>query len=162
MSFGDILNEWEGMKREERERKSASSAPLRPARSRADEEFIAYMNRHGVGDKDADLDHEASEEERRRNDAERLVRMRPEASVDLHGLPEAEAIGRLEAFLEGCRRSGLRKVLVVHGKGLHSESVPVLARAVARFLERYPAAGRTGRADKRDGGSGATWVILRE
>jgi DNA-nicking Smr family endonuclease len=163
MSFGDILNEWESVKREDRERKTASpkaAAELPP--SSANEDFIAYMNRHGVADKDAGLDGEEDADKRRRSDSGRLRKMRPEASVDLHGLTETDAMRRLGIFLEDARRSGFRKVLIVHGKGMHSDAEPVLARAVARFLERWPAAGMSGKADKRDGGSGATWVVLKE
>jgi DNA-nicking Smr family endonuclease len=163
MSFGDILNEWESVKREDRERKSAApKASAEPVPPSVNEDFIAYMNRHGVADKDAVLDEEEDAERRRRSDSGQLRKMRPEASVDLHGLTESDAMGRLGIFLEDAKRSGFRKVLIVHGKGMHSDAEPVLARAVARFLERWPAAGMSGKADKRDGGSGATWVILKD
>ncbi len=84
-----------------------------------------------------------------------------DASVDLHGLRAAEAEERLEAFLRDSAAAGARKVLVVHGKGNHSPDEPVLKAVTRRVLERSPHAGRSGHADKAQGGSGATWVLLR-
>jgi hypothetical protein len=84
-----------------------------------------------------------------------------DAALDLHGLRAAEAEARLEAFLRESAASGLRKVLVVHGKGNHSPEEPVLRAVVRRVLERSVQAGRSGAAPKSQGGSGATWVLLR-
>ncbi|MBN1241646.1 MAG: Smr/MutS family protein [Spirochaetales bacterium] len=84
-----------------------------------------------------------------------------DASVDLHGLRATEAEERLEAFLRDSAATGARKVLVVHGKGNHSPDEPVLKAVVRRVLERSPCAGRSGPAPKSQGGSGATWVLLR-
>ncbi|MBP7096250.1 MAG: Smr/MutS family protein [Spirochaetia bacterium] len=84
-----------------------------------------------------------------------------DASVDLHGLRAAEAEERLEAFLRDSAATGARKVLVVHGKCNHSPDEPVLKAVARRVLERSPHAGRSGPAPKSQGGSGATWVLLR-
>jgi DNA-nicking Smr family endonuclease len=91
-----------------------------------------------------------------------LRRLKPEAAIDLHGLSREEAEVRLENFLRECSRSGTRKVLVIHGKGNHSEGRAVLPEAVRTLLEHNPHAGEFGRAKPEDGGSGALWVLIRQ
>lgn len=85
----------------------------------------------------------------------------PQAELDLHGLSGAEAEEALERFLHEAHRRGLRKVLIIHGKGHHSPGEPVLPRTVRSFLEKCPFTGAFGPADRRQGGRGATWVMLR-
>ncbi|BDG09191.1 Smr/MutS family protein [Anaeromyxobacter paludicola] len=85
--------------------------------------------------------------------------------VDLHGLTRAEARAEVEAFLRAARTAGKRCVLVVHGRGLHSDDqVPVLKEALKTWL----AQGRFARhvlafasARPSDGGTGAVYVLLR-
>jgi DNA-nicking Smr family endonuclease len=91
-----------------------------------------------------------------------LRRMEPEDSIDLHGLTAEEALRTLAGFLEASRKRGLRKVLVIHGRGLHSREPPVLPGRVRDLLESSAVTGEYGYADKRHGGSGATWVVLRQ
>jgi DNA-nicking Smr family endonuclease len=84
-----------------------------------------------------------------------------EAVLDLHGVTILGAQESLDSFFREAASRGLRKVLVIHGKGLHSEDEPVLGKAVQRFLETSPYAGRHGVADRRSGGSGAVWVLIK-
>jgi DNA-nicking Smr family endonuclease len=85
--------------------------------------------------------------------------------VDLHGLTRAEARAEVERFLRAARSAGKRCVLVVHGRGLHSDDqVPVLKEALKTWL----AQGRFARhvlafasARPSDGGTGAVYVLLR-
>ncbi|MCF6334320.1 MAG: Smr/MutS family protein [Spirochaetales bacterium] len=90
-----------------------------------------------------------------------LKRLSPEAEIDLHGRTTEESEYLLSEFLKSAVKKGLRKVLIIHGKGIHSSGVPVLAAWVRQYLEVSPVCGETGHPDKRDGGSGATWVILK-
>lgn len=84
--------------------------------------------------------------------------------IDLHGLTAAQAAEAFEAFMQTAVRSGLRGVLVVHGRGLSSPGRPVLKREVRRWLSSGPwrkwviafASARS-----CDGGAGATYVLLR-
>jgi DNA-nicking Smr family endonuclease len=156
MSFGDILSEWESVKRQERDRRAVPTASSPPS---YEDDLRAYLNRHGIVDKDAD-DEEDGRSPRER--AEALRRMRPQASLDLHGLTREEALRRLALFLEQALRGGLAKVLIIHGKGAHSKGEAVLERAVASFLEGHPAAGMRGHPGREQGGRGATWVALRQ
>jgi len=176
VSFGDILKDWDNLKKEEKESKrskgeaassgSRADAPVggsavRPAAPTTREQVMAYLNRYGTEDKDQELDREAEDESLAKTERDRLDRLRPEASIDLHGMTEDAALDSLGTFLEDSRRRGYRKVLIIHGKGNHSGGDPVLKRAVRHFLERYPGAGRSGSADKTAGGNGATWLILK-
>jgi len=86
----------------------------------------------------------------------------PQATLDLHGMNSREAEQALENFVLLCRRRGLRKVLVVHGKGHHSEGEPVLKGVVTRYLEKSPYTGAFAPADRKHGGRGATWVVVRQ
>ncbi len=84
---------------------------------------------------------------------------------DLHGLTREEARREVDLFLKESRRRGRRCVLLVHGRGLHSEKqVPVLKEALRTWL----ATARFGRhvlafatARPQDGGAGALYVLLR-
>jgi DNA-nicking Smr family endonuclease len=85
--------------------------------------------------------------------------------ADLHGLTREEARREVVRFLKESRRRGQRCVLLVHGRGLHSEEqVPVLKEALRSWL----ATARFGRhvlafatARPQDGGAGALYVLLR-
>jgi len=101
-----------------------------------------------------------------RRKAERLSRgkLPIEASLDLHGLRQAEAHRRLEVFLADCQAAGKRCVLVVTGKGLHKEDGGVLRSAVPRWLNEAPNRGRVlsfDYAQQKHGGTGALYVLLR-
>lgn len=167
MNFGDILEEWDDVRKKEASRpgKAASQAaapkPAPPPSAR--EGMIAWMNRYGVPDKDGRGDPEEGGMDRSERERERarLERMKPEASLDLHGLTTDDALARLRLFLDDSLRKGLCKVLIIHGKGNHSEGDPVLAGAVARFLEAYPPAGKRGPADRALGGRGALVLYLK-
>ncbi len=171
MNFGDILNDWDKIKKDEVKRKRESpespkanpDAPLAPARPPSPrEQVLAYMNRYGTPDKDSEIDQEEAQGRAGQEERDRLKALSPEASIDLHGKGVERAQEDLRLFLDDCLRRGYRKVLIVHGKGNHSEAEPVLKKTVLRFIERYPHAGRSGPADKGSGGSGATWLILRK
>jgi DNA-nicking Smr family endonuclease len=86
-----------------------------------------------------------------------------DATLDLHGSTVDAAIARLREFLVESRRLGHRRLLVVHGKGLHSEHGAPLREAVVGDL-LGPASGLVhafASADAADGGDGATIVMLR-
>jgi DNA-nicking Smr family endonuclease len=81
--------------------------------------------------------------------------------IDLHGLTVEESLAATGRFIEAGLAAGYRKVLIVHGKGLHSQNGGVLGAAVRRFIEKHPDTGAMGTPKQRDGGSGALWVVLR-
>lgn len=86
-----------------------------------------------------------------------------EASLDLHGLTVDAAIRALHAFLIESRALGRRRVLIVHGKGAHSEhGAPVRDAVIDSLLgDASGLIHAFATAAARDGGEGATVVMLR-
>ena len=87
-----------------------------------------------------------------------------QAHIDLHGLGVAEAREAFEDFLKGSVTSGKRAVLIIHGRGLSSPGEPVLKNKVSEWLTRghwrkWVIAYAS--AQSYDGGTGATYVLLR-
>jgi DNA-nicking Smr family endonuclease len=91
-----------------------------------------------------------------------LKTMRPEASIDLHGMTRDEAWTALENFVNLCCSQDLRKILIVHGKGNHPGSDAALYKMVRGFIECDKRLGASGHPDARRGGSGATWVAIKK
>ncbi|MFA6366818.1 MAG: Smr/MutS family protein [Candidatus Hydrogenedentales bacterium] len=149
--------------------KAGASAPAEKQSSRgaprqvsADDYLNHWMTIHGVSDKDERGDPGENDKTARIEEAERLRRMRPQAVLDLHGKTAAEADASIVDFLLASRNSGLEKVLIIHGKGLHSAGEPVMADVVRRALETNSLSGSFGPADRSQGGRGATWVRIRK
>ncbi len=100
-----------------------------------------------------------------RASAERLRRGRLpiEARLDLHGMTQAEAHRALNGFVTGSRSLGRRVVLVITGHGRISGGV--LKEAVPRWLNEpglRPHLLAIARAQPRDGGAGALYLLLRK
>lgn len=90
-----------------------------------------------------------------------MERARADDEIDLHGMTRGAALDALGVFLAQAAAEGRRKVRVIHGKGLHSEnSRGVLADAVRQALARNKNVAAWGEADRKDGGSGASWAWL--
>jgi DNA-nicking Smr family endonuclease len=134
----------------------------------ARDSLAAWLDSHTVDDKDASSAGRPEGEDARgaqaarETEARRLAAKRPEAVLDLHGMTAEEAEAALSAFFEVSVRKGLEKVLVITGKGIHSQGEPVLGKAARRAIEASPWAGRFGVADAASGGGGALWVILKK
>ncbi|MDD5789114.1 MAG: Smr/MutS family protein [Spirochaetia bacterium] len=188
MDFGDILTQWSEVQKKEKTAKTAPAAQVshKKANAPSAEEKAAealkkrntlegqmqqdakktvnpmelWLRRYGTVDKDRL--NEESEEASRMEDRTYLKNMRPEARIDLHGLTRDEAWSKLEAFVDDCLRRGLKKIEIVHGKGIHSHgSDPVLGQMVRTFIEQNRHLGVSGHNDRNHGGSGATWVLLK-
>jgi DNA-nicking Smr family endonuclease len=89
----------------------------------------------------------------------------PEATCDLHGLRAEAAEARLARFIEDSVGRGLRRVLVVCGRGQHSGAAGPVLRELAVSALTGPAVGRHvlafASAPPRLGGEGALLVLLR-
>ena len=187
MDMGDILNQWDNYQKNQVKKQKESSknqvshkkanAPTAEEKARAAEkDFEAklkadnskqinpmelWLRRYGTIDKD-----KLAEEQESRSklyDRNYLLNMQPEARLDLHGLHQDQARESLDRFITDCKARGLRMVLIIHGKGIHSHgSDPVLGELVRRFIEQDKRCGTSGHPKtKAEGGSGATWVLLK-
>jgi DNA-nicking Smr family endonuclease len=90
--------------------------------------------------------------------------VRVDVRVDLHGLHGPEAREVVREALIGAAEAGRRCALVIHGRGQRSESGPVLKQALPRWLAEPPLGARVmafASATPADGGTGATYVLLR-
>lgn len=187
MDMNDILNQWDNMQtakiRKQKEsgknqisHKKANAPTPEEKALKAERDFEAqiraensktmnpmemWLRRYGTIDKDKI----AEEQETRSNQYDRnyLINMKPEARIDLHGLHQDEARERLNYFITDCIHKGLRKIIIVHGKGIHTTGTdPVLGELVRRFIEHDKRCGMSGHPKtKMEGGTGATWVILK-
>lgn len=178
MDFGEILDKWEKMQKSQGKaknkpesnvsRKKANAGSVEKTSEQLMQEQMnqkinpmeLWLRRYGTVDKDA-LEEKSRQSEQMR-DREYLKQMRPEARIDLHGLTRDEAWSRLESFVQDCLRRGLKKIEIVHGKGIHSHgSDPVLGQMVRTFIEQNKHLGVSGHNDRNHGGTGATWVLLK-
>ncbi len=95
----------------------------------------------------------------------RKGRIVPDLSLDLHGLQGHEVTARLKSFIANARYQQARVLLVITGKGLHSEAgKTVLRDEVERFLthEGKKLVTEWGRAPRQYGGEGAIVLFLRQ
>jgi DNA-nicking Smr family endonuclease len=98
--------------------------------------------------------------------AERLKRglHKIEATLDLHGMTQAEAHRALAAFISACYDAGRRCVLVITGRGLGPAGPGILKSSLPRWLEE-PELRRQilaiAPAQPRHGGAGASYLLLR-
>ena len=82
--------------------------------------------------------------------------------LDLHGLKRSEAQERLREFLNDAVEERLTRLLVIHGKGLHSRQESVTPQLVRDELGHSPWVQEYGDAERRLGGTGATWIKLKQ
>jgi DNA-nicking Smr family endonuclease len=89
-------------------------------------------------------------------------RIEPELEVDLHGLRAAHARIVLTEFFSDCRQRRVRCARIIHGKGRGSDSPqPVLKCKVNYWLRLRQDVLAFCSATRRDGGTGAVYVLLR-
>jgi DNA-nicking Smr family endonuclease len=160
MDFGDILDKWDRQTGRSPGKKSSSACGGGVTPGQKADILSAWLRVNDVFDKDAELSGSAGFSERGER-RRRLRAKRPEATLDLHGQTRDEAWLAMEGFFRLSRQQGLEKLLIVHGKGNHSRGDAALKRVVRDYIERCPFAGESGQATAAEGGSGATWVLLK-
>lgn len=168
MNFGDILTEWEKSERQAQKKKGKAKTVSAGKTPQSTQDAVfekrvnpmdEWMRRHGTVDKDALVEsHAESQKMHSRASAKTLP---IDARIDLHSLIREEAWVQLDSFITNCKRRGLKKVLIVHGKGNHSQNNPVLGNMVRSFIESDKGLGASGHPDTAGGGKGATWVVIK-
>ena len=91
-------------------------------------------------------------------------RLLPDASLDLHGCQRTEVTERLRNFLQNAQYQGWQTLLLINGKGLHSEDgTPILREEAEQFLSGVGKnlVAEWGRAPQQYGGDGALVLFLR-
>jgi len=85
------------------------------------------------------------------------------AELDLHGMTVVEARDALTHFLAACRRSDIRCVRMIHGKGYGSRhKLPVLKGKLNHWLQQRDEVLAFCSARPVDGGTGAVYVLLKK
>lgn len=174
-NFGDILERWDRMQGGEGSGKKRDAAPA-DSRAQQREQKAADARRRSLREDipDAKKTHSVLEEwllshgvQDKDSEASSSPSPRPwyalpiDAQIDLHGYTRDEAWERLEVFVGYCVRRQYKKILIIHGKGRHSQEGSVLKEMVRTFIDCHERLGRSGRAGERSGGSGATWVLIK-
>lgn len=82
--------------------------------------------------------------------------------IDLHQMNVEAASQSIRLFLDDALRTGYSCVKIIHGKGLRSgPGGPRLKALTGRLLSRHPRVLAFTAARAGDGGSGATYVLLK-
>ena len=95
--------------------------------------------------------------------------------IDLHGFTLDQANKTIEKFIDDCYQSGVSKIIVVTGKGLHSnvekdpyvsKDLSILKYSVPEYIENNLELMKKiieiKDAEIEDGGSGAFYIFLRK
>ena len=98
-----------------------------------------------------------------------------ERSIDLHGATLEQANEIVESFINNSFKDGVRKLIVVTGKGLHSKNeadpfvskdLSILKYSVPEFIKNNELLMKKiieiKEASAKDGGSGAFYIFLKK
>ena len=142
MNFGDILNKWE---------------KVQTGGISAKKYLEKWLNENEVFDKDANEETVSARGKNRR----RLLRIKPDDILDIHGLTSEQAWLSMDKFFSNAKDAGYKKLRIIHGKGIHTQGGSILVETVRKFIEKCPFAGESGFEKPVNGGTGATWVLLK-
>tara|TARA_B100001057_G_scaffold171470_1_gene172279 strand:- start:1162 stop:1572 length:411 start_codon:yes stop_codon:yes gene_type:complete len=105
----------------------------------------------------------------------RIDKTNTSKSLDLHGFSLEEANKKVESFLGACFDQGVDKVIIVTGKGLHSQNEKdpytsnkfgILKHSVPEFIKNntdlMKKIKNISDANQEDGGSGAFYIYLKK
>lgn len=84
-----------------------------------------------------------------------------EVVLDLHGMTIIEARHALSHFLSKCQQHGIRHILIIHGKGHHTNNKPILKNKLNHWLRQTEQVLAFCSATIRDGRGGALYVLLK-
>lgn len=120
--------------------------------------ILSFIAKNGVFDKDARENNSKTGKKNCRKHNVRVV-------LDLHGMKCDDAARKVRSFLTNKRERGIREILIIHGRGNHSnyQVKPVLKTMVHDLLEAelHHLVRDFKTAAPRDGGEGATLVYLK-
>ena len=83
--------------------------------------------------------------------------------LDLHGFTIADAEIQINYFLENNYKNNAKYLLIIHGKGLNNkDGIAPIKKLVEKILINSPHVLAASSANKKDGGHGATYLILKK
>jgi len=88
----------------------------------------------------------------------------PQAEFDFHGkgkLSTDDICRMTQTFIEHSDQRGLKRLLVITGKGLNSEDGPVIRPLLTWYLHKLPQVQSVQTARNDRGGEGALEILLR-
>ncbi|MCH3917165.1 MAG: Smr/MutS family protein [Spirochaetia bacterium] len=153
--FGQILSDYQG-KKHQQEDKNVSVG-----------QDFSDIYRLWTKDKHEDACQEKAEQIsdgkiEKESSIRELRMLMPQAELDLHGETADIAGLKTHEFLARSKASGLRKISIITGKGLHNDTGKSVLREIVLSEIRLSGLVREAYTPKeRYGGSGAIWVILK-
>jgi DNA-nicking Smr family endonuclease len=142
-------------------RRKPRPVPIEQPRDLKDEEDRATLSEAEVETHDFLLFSRPGVQKRVVSDLQRGY-LEIELELDLHGLTTAYAREVFDDFLAECTRRRVRCARIIHGKGYGSqERQPVLKQKVNYWLRLREDVLAFSSATRRDGGTGAVYVLLR-
>ncbi|MGE4580093.1 MAG: Smr/MutS family protein [Desulfuromonadales bacterium] len=153
----------DGAEDEDRQEEATFSAEQREAPLTEQDLFLQALGKMEVTFADEYPEEAAPEASPRRMKLLRKGKLRPEATLDLHGLTREEARSKVRFFLEDSLYHRRKVVLVITGRGKSSGREPILRDDMERYLEQEGRAwvSEWGRAPRQYGGEGALVIFLR-
>jgi len=83
-----------------------------------------------------------------------------DATLDLHGHTASQSERLLAQFINDCRFQTIRYAIIVHGQGHNSAHGSILKPAVLYWLSQQDIIDAYCPAQQRDGGNGASYIML--
>jgi len=164
-TFRDAMHDVRPLRAPDRVEPFRRPAPPVPVKRHEDERAVIEELARSIVDDDAEIEEDASylRPGLPRDILRRLRRTHwvIQDDLDLHGMNSAEAALATAEFLAEARRTGLRCVRIVHGKGLRSHGrEPVLKGRVRKLLTRRDDVLAFVEPRPHHGGGGAVVVLL--
>jgi len=90
------------------------------------------------------------------NEGDDIVKLPIDGVLDLHTFKPSDACDIIDEYIRECRKKGIRRVRIIHGKGTGA-----LREMVHRHLENNTTVAGFSLAMPEEGGWGATIATLR-
>jgi DNA-nicking Smr family endonuclease len=137
---------------------------VKKSKTSKSEEILRFLDRYGTVNKDVSRSSSSVKSEKNKFLKHGRHGSKTHATVDLHGQTQEIAAEKLRDAIGKCADNGIKRLLVIHGYGLHSKPTegPVLKSLVSVMLEHELChyIRHFAQAAPQDGGAGATDVWL--
>ena len=152
--FGKLLSEWEKQKKQTVRREKKAQETKNPSWALSLDKFAPESS--DLAHKSA-FDSTSKEPQRSTKVQRRQFPIQDE--IDLHGKTGPEALGALDSFFREARKQKLKKIRIIHGRGIHSGGDAVLKPLVQTWATNLKGV-KWEACSPEDGGAGAIWLWL--